>query len=148
MAKQDEPQAPESAADVIKNAQSELGKTRDLADAPVTPELVDASNRLVEAANAARTIAQAEYPFMVYDQEGKQSPRTVNSVEEYNAAIDAGFGDTPARATVHGLGDETEQQRIQADARREAEKEVAKERAKDELRENNEQSRGAKGGKK
>jgi len=131
--KQDEPKAPESAADVIANAQKELGNTRDLKDAPPTPEVQDAANRLVDAARSARTIAQAEYPYMMYDQDGGKPPRIVHDDEEYNKAVDDGYDETPAVATRHGLGDESEQQRIKADALREAEKERAKEQAKKDL---------------
>ena len=148
---QKQQKGPESAADVIKDAQNELGKERDLQDAPPTAELIDAKNRLVEAAREARTRASSEYPFMVYDTEGRQPPRKVNSDEEYNDAIDNGFDDKPAQATVHGLGDETEQQRIKADARVEAEKERAREQARKDLEQADQQrekDRGGSGGSK
>lgn len=152
MAKNDEPKAPENAADVVKNAQKEIGSVGDLADAPVTPELQDASARLVAAAADARTRAAAEYPFMVYDAtDQKRPPRTVHTVEEYNAAVDDGFGDDPG-VTRHGTGDGSEEREIQRRAelrvREDQEKEAAQARLDAEAKAAESGTRSAKGGRK
>lgn len=137
-----EPQAPESAADVIKDAQKELGKTRDLDEAPVTPELVDAKNRLVEAANQARTIAQAVYPAMRYDPEGKQQPRIVHGEEEDEAL---GWDEEPANPTEHGRGDSAEEQQLRRMAEQQARVELEKESIKAEKEQQREDAEKARG---
>lgn len=130
MAKQDEPKAPETAADVVKNVQKEIGNVGDLADAPVTPELQDAKDRLVAAAADARTRAATEYPFMVYDKtDAKRTPRIVHTDEEYNAAIDDGYDDDPG-VTEHGRGDNAEERAIRDRAEAQARQELAKDEIK------------------
>lgn len=145
-------QAPESAADVVKDVQKEIGKTGDLNEAPVTPELLDAKNRLVEAARDARTRAQAEYPYMMYDQEdAARAPRIVHNDEEYNAAKEDGYDDAPAKATEHGRGDNAEERQVRDLAERQARVELEKDALKAKMeaeRDGAETERGGKRGKK